>query len=326
MNRRTFRLAVVFVFVALALGSACRLYNLEKKLSPGHADFLNKARYIITAKERRAFLDLADTAKDAFIDEFWKKRDPDPSTEENEFRDEYEGRIKRANEIFFSEGIPGWLTDRGRIHILFGPPTDKLTNPASQDPAGRCSETWYYGNFPVIFVDSSCTGHYRLLTYDLSSLREINLMYMHELNLAQNEAQKTVRPPAEEKRLFDLKAGWTTAERTSTRIAGTVRLELDYARIWFKSEGDRLVTTLDVTLEIRDAKKVLIWEMKTSFDVGLLEADLAGKVGTSQVVDFPFAIDDPAKIGRLSEGKDQIILTVSNRTGGETVKKALSWK
>ena len=73
-------------------------------------------------------------------------------------------RIDQANELFISEGRPGFMTDRGRIYILFGPPTNRI-----QDTSGYryCREVWYYGNFPVVFDDSTCSGDYRLVTYNL---------------------------------------------------------------------------------------------------------------------------------------------------------------
>ena len=56
------------------------------------------------------------------------KRDPDPYSQENEFRQEFYQRIEEANRFFRSEGIPGWKTDRGRIYIFLGQP-DKIDNP-----------------------------------------------------------------------------------------------------------------------------------------------------------------------------------------------------
>jgi GWxTD domain-containing protein len=311
------------VLAAAAVTGACRLYNIEKDLAAPYADFLNKVRYIVTSEERKIFLELPDAEKDKFIEDFWKRRDPDPSTEENEFKTEFDDRMTRTNEIFPSEGIPGWLTDRGRIYILFGPPTDRLTNPIGQDSYGRCSETWYYGNFPVIFVDETCTGRFKLLSYDLSPIRELNLTYMHELSIAQANAQKTF---TEDKKLFDFKAGLKIESRSEKRLAGIVKIELPYARIWFKSEGKRLVTTFDVTLELRDAKKKAIWEGKTNFEVALLESELEAKSGKIHVFEWPFAIEDADKIALLGQGKDQFILGVANRTGGETLKKALDLK
>ena len=86
--------------------SSCRLHQLEKKLNPENAEFLSKVRYIITKEERKIFLELPDADKEDFKKEFWKKRDPDPLTEENEFKMEYFNRIEITNELFVSEVHP----------------------------------------------------------------------------------------------------------------------------------------------------------------------------------------------------------------------------
>jgi GWxTD domain-containing protein len=80
--------------------------------------------YIITSKEAEVFQKLeTDKERDIFVEAFWKHRDPTPGTPGNEFRDEHYKRIKYANE-YFGRGTPrpGWMTDRGRIHIILGPP------------------------------------------------------------------------------------------------------------------------------------------------------------------------------------------------------------
>ena len=43
-------------------------------------------------RKRKDFLNRPDSEKDAFIEEFWKKRDPNPETDINEFKIEYEKR------------------------------------------------------------------------------------------------------------------------------------------------------------------------------------------------------------------------------------------
>ena len=96
MKRCLSRGFLAALLAGLAVMTACRLYNLERKLNPADADFLNKVRYIITSEERRTFLELPDSEKAQFIEDFWKRRDPDPTTEENEFKMEY-FKIGRAH-------------------------------------------------------------------------------------------------------------------------------------------------------------------------------------------------------------------------------------
>ena len=94
-------------------------------------------RYIIVDDERAVFGKLnTDDERDAFIEQFWRRRDTDPATAINEFREEHYRRIAYANDRFRS-GIEGWATDRGRIYITFGPPTISTTIPADTTPGGR---------------------------------------------------------------------------------------------------------------------------------------------------------------------------------------------
>ena len=139
-------------FFLVFFSSSCRLYKLERKLDPANAEFLSKVRHIITSKERKIFLELPDSEKEQFIEEFWKRRDPDSDTEENEFKMEYLNRVEKTSKLFGSEPKPGWLTDRGRIFILFGPPTERITYPMGGDPYGRCREVWLYGAFPAYMM------------------------------------------------------------------------------------------------------------------------------------------------------------------------------
>jgi len=56
--------------------------------------------YIITPKEREVFLKLqTDRERDIFIEAFWKQRDPNPSSPQNEFRDEHYRRLNYANQF-----------------------------------------------------------------------------------------------------------------------------------------------------------------------------------------------------------------------------------
>lgn len=313
-----------FLFWAgLSLAAGCRLYNLERKLDPVNEDFLSKTRYIITREERRTFLLLPDTEKPQFIEEFWLRRDPDPDTPENEFKMEYFNRLERATRLFVGEGMPGWLTDRGRIHVLFGPPMDRITQPVSGDAYTRCQEIWYYGNFPVVFLDQTCTGSYKLVTYDLTLLRDNNMTYMHDLSRAQADAQKTSLAG---KKLIEFEARLAITTRESGRIEATVVLEIPYERIWYRSEGKKLWTTLQAELELRDAKKTVVWQDKRSFEVALDEAELERKTGKPYAMEIPISIRDADAIGRLDQGPALLRIILTNTTGAEVLIKTLEFK
>ncbi len=317
-TRRRSCLIGLFVFFLLAgCFSSCRLYKLARKLSPEYADFYSKVRYIITKQEEKIFLELPDSEKDQFIEEFWARRDPDPDTEENEFKMEYFDRIEKANELFVSEGKPGWLTDRGRIYILFGPPMDRITDYMGGDQ-NICQEVWYYGNFPVVFRDPTCTGNYQLITYDLTPLRDLNLMYMHELSMAQARAQKTF---TRERAFFDF--SWKLTEKSigQDKIEGKVEITIPYAGIWFKEEAGLLKTTIEAHLELRDSGGELFWEHTESFEVALPEAELKSKMKASFKAEIPFALVE--NLEKLRPGKNRFYLRLKNLTGGEELRKVM---
>jgi len=64
----------------------------------------------------------SDREAETFIDLFWAKRDPTPDTRRNEFRDDFEQRVRFADDNFSTGLERGSLTDRGRVFIFLGPP------------------------------------------------------------------------------------------------------------------------------------------------------------------------------------------------------------
>ncbi|NLT67342.1 MAG: GWxTD domain-containing protein [Acidobacteria bacterium] len=136
--------------------------------------------WIISEEEKATFKALQnDEEREAFIEQFWLRRNPDPRSSTNAFKEEHYRRIAYANERFHS-GIPGWKTDRGRIYIMFGPPDQKEDRPTGgtydrplHEGGGRTTtfpfEKWWYRHIDGIgddieieFVDSSFTGEYRI--------------------------------------------------------------------------------------------------------------------------------------------------------------------
>ncbi|MFH1575202.1 MAG: GWxTD domain-containing protein [Acidobacteriota bacterium] len=113
------------------------------------------AVYIITEEERDVFLKLnTDEERDQFIEQFWLRRDTDPRTPDNEFKEEHYRRVQYANQ-HYAAGIPGWKTDRGRVYIVFGKPDEIESYPSggsyqrkAHEGGGWTSvfpfEIWYY--------------------------------------------------------------------------------------------------------------------------------------------------------------------------------------
>lgn len=124
---------IVVLTLFITLSVSCGSYMKMKK-DPFYKDFFEKARLIMTKEEIDIYKVLPDEeSKRAFIEEFWKIRDPSPGTEENEAKIEFEERIKYANRWFWPlsqamgpddepDNDAGWNTDRGRMYIILGPP------------------------------------------------------------------------------------------------------------------------------------------------------------------------------------------------------------
>lgn len=308
MKNKTLLAGGAVLAALFLLAPACRLYKLEQQLSPEYRDFVSKVRYIITEEERRAFLQLPDSEKPQFINDFWARRDPDPSTEINEFKEEFSRRLESADKLFAGEGKPGWLTDRGKIYILFGPPTDRITTPMSGDVYSRCQEVWYYGDFPVIFVDYYCNGNYTLTTLDLS--------HLHDLNKAQEAARQTMAPAGPN---FDFDLELKKNPRVESRFEVLVVIEIPYRSIWLASEGETFRTTFDLALELRDSQNTLRWEHKSSQDLVLTASELEQRMNEKYAIEIPITVEKD--VASLREGKNRLIVAVKNRTGKEERRK-----
>ena len=154
---------------------------LKQELSATYKKWLNEdVRWIITSEEMSAFKQLSnDEERDAFIEQFWLRRDPTPDTPENEYKEEHYRRIAYANE-HFAAGVAGWRTDRGRIYIAYGPPDQIESHPSGgsyerpiEEGGGETStypfEDWRYRYIEGIgqeinleFVDKCMCGQFNL--------------------------------------------------------------------------------------------------------------------------------------------------------------------
>lgn len=103
---------------------------------PYYEAFYEKARLIMTDGEKKIYGFLEDReSREEFIREFWKIRDPDPTTDENEAKIEFEKRVRFASIRFGwkaarsrtlavepTRSDRGWDTDMGMIYIILGAP------------------------------------------------------------------------------------------------------------------------------------------------------------------------------------------------------------
>ena len=160
-----------------------RKIRLQEESQDYFKQWLEKdVTYIISPEEKDVFRRLQTTEeKEQFIEQFWYRRDADPMTASNEFKEEHYRRLAYANERFQS-GVPGWKTDRGRIYVIHGEPAEVEKHLPGQNyqrsshegggstvPFGF--EIWRYRHIEGIgpdveieFVDPGGSGDYRLAT------------------------------------------------------------------------------------------------------------------------------------------------------------------
>ena len=144
---------------------------LEAKKTPEPAEllperyraWLEDVSFLISKEERELFLELQkDYQRDAFIERFWKVRDPYPRTTRNEFRDHYQERLRYIHSQYDK------VTDeRAKMILLNGPPTDFLEVRCS--PYLWPTEVWYYDGsdnvsfeFFLLFYQPYGHGGFRL--------------------------------------------------------------------------------------------------------------------------------------------------------------------
>ncbi len=165
------RLGAVAVILLAAGLSAAAAGSAVEGLAPRYRDWLDLVAYHILPVERDVFLKLTgERDRDAFIETFWKHRDPTPGTPANEFRDEIVKRFKSCNELY-GRGTTreGWKTDMGRIHMILGPPAgiERFEGTLGLVP---CYAWSYYGDtrrdlpphFFLLFYQRGGAGEFRL--------------------------------------------------------------------------------------------------------------------------------------------------------------------
>ena len=116
--KTTRRLGAALFVAAFAAGAFAALSDANTQFGNGPAKFL------MTKEEAAEWKTIStDAAAEQFINRFWARRDPTPGTPANEFRGEFEARVKYADDHFPEGRTRGSLTDRGRVFLIMGSPT-----------------------------------------------------------------------------------------------------------------------------------------------------------------------------------------------------------
>ncbi|HEX9251190.1 MAG TPA: GWxTD domain-containing protein [Ignavibacteriaceae bacterium] len=124
-------------------------------------DLFEKSKYLATKTEIDKYERLSNIdGKREFMFEFWKLKDETFGTAQgnNEFYRTYLQRIDLCNQRYSTMGKQGWKTDRGRVYLLYGEPTEIERYPNQLET--RPYEIWQYTDIEggVYFVFADLTG------------------------------------------------------------------------------------------------------------------------------------------------------------------------
>ena len=128
-------------------------------------DMFDKMTYILQSKQVKEFSLLHNLeAKRKYLYEFWLNYEQ--NNEYNLTKDIYFQRVDIANKRYVAGKKPGWKTDRGRVLILYGEPSEYERFP--NDLENKPYEIWRYneieGGVFFIFADINGFGDYQLIT------------------------------------------------------------------------------------------------------------------------------------------------------------------
>jgi GWxTD domain-containing protein len=278
---------------------------------------------IISEPERKAYEKLAtDEEREQFILDFWRRRDPDPDTEENEFKEQHYERIAYANEHYGS-GKPGWLTDRGRIYVKFGKPDEIEAHPTGGSyqqasyEGGRSITTypfekWFYRYIPNVgsgieieFVDPTGTGEYRLSrgpndknAFPQASLPDTSQTYRREQDspFAIAELRMKLESAPEFKR-NDLESGLTGSPKVDDNP-----IDFEISPSFFRQSDNRVVTAFTIQTQNRELVFTDVGGLQTARlnIVGQVSAVTGRSVGV-----FEDSVTTTATSSELNEAKER---------------------
>ena len=226
MRRRLPFLFVTLIFL-LTYSVPSRAVTVQderlERLTPEHRKWLEEeVVYIILDREREVFLSLETVEeRKSFIEAFWRKRDPNPATPENEFKEEHYRRLEYANKFLGRETfLPGWKTDRGEIYIILGEPAEIQNFEGYNDI--RETQMWFYQGDP----SKGVPAFFRLLffkRYDVGAYE----LYNPEVDGPRALVGGAVTPNVKPEEALDI-LGKASPELAAASLAMDTTEPLDY--------------------------------------------------------------------------------------------------
>ncbi len=302
INKKCKKLVLVGILIPFLSGFCSKNYYSTKNLSQGQRDFISEVRYIITKSEKKKFFSLVTSEeRESFIENFWKKRDPDLSTEENELKILYYDRLEEANHLFKDESKSGWLTDRGRIYILLGPPETRRFRPGVINAQASVRswynhpyEMWYYGFYPILFVDRMENGTFELTPF---SSQHVATILRTSMDLKPTVGKDKIP------------YNFTITVNKEKKDQAELQVKIPYENILFQPIDNRFSATLTLHVDIFDSDDKKVQNISKEYIVSLTEEELKA-VKKPYVINLPLTLK-PGKyhLQTILESKEDDIRT-----------------
>lgn len=248
--KRIYRLALtaIVVIAGVVMLTACAARNGVNTSGGNDLDndaFFQQTRLIMTRSEIKVYKHLPDkAAREAFIEEFWAKRDPNPDTSENEARNEFNARVEFINR-WFSERTGkhnGLDSDRGKVFLFLGPPDERTIDYQTVYQLGAYItvpvENWIYQRHRMFlqFFDYKGFGEFRLRQWTPQLMTAIDLDKFTIYDGTRGESRFTF------KALYE---------------AGTIKIQIPVKEIAFDEKEGKMNATFRITVYVyQENKKV----------------------------------------------------------------------
>ena len=167
-----------------ALSTDCYYQAMASLVDKDMLDYLfDEQKILLTDEEKNEFKLAAYDEKKEIFKKFWKRRDPDPSTPENERLMEHFRRVKFARNNFHFTAPP-YYDDRGKIYIKYGAPDLRYNSPLGSIQA-KDNESWSYENIiEGLVFDFVADGGYFRIAQDLTDAAPSGYSYGQRLAVA----------------------------------------------------------------------------------------------------------------------------------------------
>jgi hypothetical protein len=164
-------------------------------------------------------------------------------------------------------------------------------------------EIWYYGFFPIVFIDDAWNGDYKLEPLGAQQISEIN----KALKTGKSEIATKGKEP-----IFDFDLDIEKVGEGKVII----QIEIPYKNIWFVNKENQLKTALGLSAEIIDSSQKKVWAHKKNYPISLIEKNLKDIFGKDYIIEVSV---------KLEPGNYSLTVELENKTDESRVRKKIKF-